>query len=116
MTKNKYPKDLTGKVFGRLLVLGECKGTGYIYKWLCRCECGTEKAVLRNSLVQGKTKSCGCLRKDLHTTHGKSLHPLYSTWEGMNSRCNNPKDWAYRYYGGRGITVCDEWKDFATFP
>jgi len=82
--------------------------------WLCRCDCGTEKRVLKYSLTRGDTRSCGCLREELRkvrpTTHGKSRTPLYNLWTGIIQRCTNPNVAAYPDYGGRGIKVCDRWR------
>lgn len=79
---------------------------------LFKCRCGKEfKAVIR-SVISGNTKSCGCYgsqsRSDRFTTHGKRRHPLYSVWCGMKTRCNNKSRGDYKYYGGRGIRVSDE--------
>lgn len=93
--------------------------TGYtsVYK----CECGTEK-VLKNwdVSVKGKTKSCGCykIKSDVsrHLTHGLSKHPLYATWKSMIDRCYNKGNKQYVDYGGRGVSVCDEWRnDFLNY-
>lgn len=83
--------------------------------WNCICDCGIETVVAMKYLVGGKTKSCGCLIRELttkrNTSHGLSKHPLYGVWIVMRDRCCNPmnKDWIN--YGGRGITVCQRWKD-----
>ncbi len=104
--------DLTGKKFGRLLVLSFHSSKNYISKWLCRCDCGNEKVVTgSNNLTTGKIVSCGCYRKETHTKHNKSYSPEYMAWAGMKSRCYNPNAPRYPNYGKRGITVCDRWKD-----
>lgn len=81
----------------------------------CKCDCGNEKIVKTTDLVRGVVKSCGCLAKqaliERCVTHGKTKHPLYSKWHTMKSRCNNPNNASYERYGGRGITVCDEWEN-----
>lgn len=107
--------NLIGKKFGRLLVLEEVPirtKQGSI-KWACKCDCGNKREVLGTNLKKGYTKSCGCLSKevasDTHTTHGLCNHPLYHVWGSIKDRCTNPKNKAYSYYGGRGITVCDRW-------
>lgn len=86
------------------------------------CDCGNEKNVLVASLVSGNTKSCGCLNSELikalegNKKHGLSYHPLHAIWDGLKSRCFNPNRKSYKNYGGRGVTVCDEWKnDFMAF-
>ena len=81
---------------------------------LYECQyCGKEWEVISKSINTGHTKSCGCV--NLRITHGLTRHPLYGTWKGMVGRCNNPKNSSYKNYGGRGITVCDEWTDVVVF-
>lgn len=117
--------DMTGQRFGRWTVLEHAGGT----RWLCRCDCGTEKPVSGDTLRSGRSKSCGCYAKDfarevghLNQTHGhagpdSNQHtPTYRSWLAMKQRCFNPNRDNYPWYGGRGITVCDEWRDsFAQF-
>lgn len=105
--------DLAGQRFGRLLVLEKAKkNKTEKIKWKCRCDCGNERVVLAASLRGGKTKSCGCLLKEgSHKTHGKSHTPEYKIWAGMIQRCTNPKTDNYKHYGGRGITVCERWRN-----
>lgn len=83
-------------------------------RWLCQCDCGTKKRVLKYSLKAGDTRSCGCLREEQRktrpTTHGQARSPLYNLWVGMIQRCTNPNVVAYSDYGGRGISVCDQWR------
>lgn len=107
--------DLTGRKFGRLTVI---KDSGERNKhrrvlWLCKCDCGNYKSISGNDL--NKCSSCGCKKRELliekNTTHNATKTRLYNTWQGMKKRCYNPKDKYYHIYGGRGITVCDEWKD-----
>lgn len=109
-------RDLTGQVFGRLTVKGRAetkKGKSY---WNCLCQCGNTKTVIQASLTRGLTKSCGCLHREVSTKHGYSDHRLKSVYQGMKQRCNNPNDTRFPDYGGRGITVCDEWqKDMTPF-
>ena len=110
-------KDIEGKRFGSLTVLElhhhGASGRSY---WLCECDCGNGCVVCGTNLVTGHTLSCGCLqRKAIHdrlTTHGQSKTRLYKIWKKMRRRCNNEDDPAYRDYGGRGITVCEDWEDF----
>lgn len=119
MSTNKRFKDLSGLKNGRLTVLRFYgKGAHSHNLWLCRCECGAEKIVSTGDLK--KTHSCGCLARELtikrNTTHGNSKHHLYRTWHHMCDRCGNPNNAAYKNYGGRGITVCSEWREnFAAF-
>lgn len=108
--------DETGKRYGRLLVLrrgGSDRGRNAM--WLCRCDCGAEARVLGGSLRSGDTRSCGCLRRERVTTHGKADLPEHSVWEGMLQRCENPNDPDFRHYGGRSIKVCKSWHDFTNF-
>lgn len=119
--------DITGKRFGRLLVVGLAKNrTQSKYRkqlWDCICDCGARVSVVKQSLVDGNTRSCGCLQKDVvtklcisRTKHGLSNDRLWNIWKNMFSRCFNHKNTHYRYYGGRGISVCDSWaNDFFAF-
>lgn len=102
-------KDITNQRFGRLTgirVLGQNRHGMTI--WECRCDCSRISSHLLRSLVSGKTKSCGCLRKKARK-HGLSATKLYGVWLGMKVRCYNPRTPGYKNYGGRGITVCDRW-------
>lgn len=107
------PYLAAGTVFGRLTVLEDVyKSTDSV---LCRCECGTEKRVSAIDLTTGKTRSCGCLRRERTTTHGLSKHPLYRSWAGIVSRTTDPNSAAYPNYGGRGIRISERWLDLAAF-
>lgn len=103
--------DLTGKRFGRWTVLEYRKKS----KWLCKCDCGTIKEVQSTHLKSGCSKSCGCYEHDQliarNTTHGYNKTPLHYHWLDINKRCSNPKFKQYKDYGGRGIYVCDEWRN-----
>lgn len=123
--KGEY-MNLTGQRFGRWLVIELAepkfnKRGGVEQRWRCRCDCGTERIVLRASLRSGKSKSCGCLNEEivgnLHRTHGLSSkgRGLYSIWNEMKRRCYCKTSPDYSDYGGRGITVCAEWLDFEIF-
>lgn len=105
--------NLTGQKFGRLTVLDRLHN--YHDKkqthWLCVCDCGSLVEVFGFMLRNGNTKSCGCLNKEIITTHDKSNTRLYNIWTLMKARCYNKNNRAYHNYGGRGIAVCDEWKD-----
>lgn len=111
-------KDLTGMKFGRLtaIMLSQERKNGHA-AWLCRCDCGATTLVAACSLIHGRTKSCGCLRREIlnRTTHGGRKDRLYGVWLDMKARCYNPNNKDYKHYGGRGITVCDEFHDYATF-
>lgn len=117
-------ENLMGKQFGRLTVIGvnEPTGQGEKRMWVCRCECGNEKAIYGGSLKSGRTKSCGCIRKETARTQGKqnARHGMegtriYTIWGSMLKRCRCDADRAYPKYGGRGITVCPEWLVFENF-
>lgn len=112
--------DLTGKRFGRLLVVeradNDSKGNTM---WECVCDCGNIITTHGYCLTGGTAKSCGCTRKEkiskfnteTKRTHGETHTRLYTIWRGMKVRCGNPTDRAYSLYGGRGITICAEWRD-----
>lgn len=109
-------KDLTGQKFGRQIVLGFVGINQYAQAmWLCQCECGKKHVVNRSSLVGGYSRSCGCLTHDIlmdrNTTHGMYGVPEYKCWRSMINRCERPDDEFYHRYGGRGIAVCDRWRD-----
>lgn len=108
-------KNIAGQRFGRLVPI-DYLGDGI---WLCKCDCGNEKKAPSYALTHGKIKSCGCFRREFSrqkaTTHGGAGTRLYGVWNNMISRCTNPKNVSYRYYGSKGITVCDEWLSFENF-
>lgn len=110
--------DITGKKFSRWTVLSRVTNAKSS-KWLCRCDCGIEKIVPRSNLVGNRTKSCGCLQKEItsfqFTKHKLTDHPIYNTWASMKNRCSNPNQDDYQWYGGRGIKVCERWQDFQNF-
>lgn len=112
----KHP-DLTGKRFGKLVVLEKADVKNNLRHWKCKCDCGNITIVGASQLVGNRTKNCGCLRKVCHTkTHGLTKTRLHRIWSGIKNRCYNSKDKHYKYYGKRGILMCDEWKnDFMTF-
>ena len=115
--------QLVGEKFGRLTVFT------YSYNnkdgrriWSCLCTCGAITYASTNDLRSGKKRSCGCIldehRKSFvakSVTHGKTNTPEYIVWESMRKRCGNPKHMHFNNYGGRGISVCERWRDFANF-
>lgn len=111
--------EMKGKKVGRLLV------TGYAYTkdkrayWNCLCDCGVNLVVIGKSLRQEKTQSCGCLQIDrarkANTTHGLRNHRLWRIWQAMKNRTTNKNGTHWKYYGGKGIKVCDEWLEFQPF-
>jgi hypothetical protein len=78
---------------------------------LCLCDCGKTKIIRFNHIKNNKIRSCGCYGKTSHITHHMSYSSTYATWHGMKRRCYNNKSNSYSGYGGRGITVCDRWKN-----
>lgn len=103
---------MTGQKFGKLSVLRRQHSKNGHVAWLCLCDCGNYTTVRGDKLVTEHTKSCGCLNKETtHETHGKSKTRLYKIWQGMKKRCYNENCKCYEDYGGRGIKVCDEWKN-----
>src|ERR1043165_3062320 len=105
--------DLTGFKNGRLTVVS-LRSTGNRTYWNCICDCGKEFFSEANCIKTGKTKSCGCFRRDettrRKTVHNFRHHPLYDIWCHIKDRCFNPKNPSYHNYGGRGITMCHEWR------
>ena len=118
--------DLTGQRFGRLTVIERTedyvspKGER-LTAWIARCDCGRVVSVVGCQIKRGHTKSCGCLNEECgrngrRLRHGLRYHRLYRIWRSMKCRCYLPKSKSYHNYGGRGITVCDEWlHDFQAF-
>lgn len=85
-------------------------------RWLCRCECGAERVVRLAHLRHGKATSCGCVKLPTTLKHGGYQRPEFRTWSAMKRRCYNPNDKRFADWGGRGIVVCDRWRnDFAAF-
>ena len=108
--------DLTGQTFGRLTVLERVEaGTKRYAVWLCKCSCGNTKIVRSCHLRSGAVVSCGCYQKEIarkyNSTHKESKTRLYNEWQHMKKRCYWKNYNAYNLYGGKGITVCDEWKN-----
>ena len=117
-------KDLTGQRFGRLVVVFRAKNDSRgNARWICECECGNMVAVTTGRLRSGHTQSCGCRKRDLmantgraNATHKLSFSRLYNIWHKMKQRCLNSNHIHFKNYGGRGIAVCDEWReDFKAF-
>ena len=111
---SKKSQDLTGLPFGYYTAIRQdgCNSKGVPY-WLCRCRCGNEKRVLVYDLLDGSTKSCGCLRLERITTHNCTHEPWYKVYAGMMERCGHwegGKESDLRLYRDRGITVCEFWQ------
>jgi hypothetical protein len=113
-------RDITGQRFGRLIAL---QRVGPKAHWRCQCDCGQHRVILLASLRDGATRSCGCLRSEIHRRrlyrHGHS--PLskssitYNSWVNMLQRCYNAQSPRYKDWGGRGIVVCERWHSFPNF-
>lgn len=116
-------KDLIGQRFGKLVVIKKAdwvktKASGA--NWLCKCDCGKEKIVASSYLLTGNTKSCGCYsfkwKKNVIRHNSKEHRDLCAVYRNIIRRCYNETYKQYKDYGGRGITMCDEWKnDFEKF-
>lgn len=119
--ESKKLNDLTGGRFERLAVVARAKSTNGRTMWVCDCDCGNQVKVQGAHLRSGSIKSCGCLRKERmrevqklstgHTTHGMAHTREYKSWEQMRQRCLNPKHHAWKWYGGKGIGICQRWLD-----
>lgn len=113
--------DLTDKQFGNYKVIEECRSKSGHRAWKCKCLlCGNIRVVETAWLTSGNSKSCGCQsykgKNNSIYRHGLTNHKLYKMWGDIKTRCYNQKSRAYKYYGGKGITMCDEWKnDFVKF-
>lgn len=116
----RFAVDLSGQRFGRWTVVanvGTNSGGHAVFR--CACDCGVSRNVVSLRLRGGTSRSCGCLARELSSarkkTHGLSKHPLFPTWCSMMNRCYSPRSRAYPDYGGRGILVCDRWRDARHF-
>ena len=119
MSRLLNSQSLIGERFGRLKVTEFLGKRGNRRLWRCLCDCGKESSVTSSNLMAGSVLSCGCLAidatKERSTTHGMRNTRLYVIWSGMKKRCSTPSP-ANKYHYGKGITVCDEWKnDFSSF-
>lgn len=108
--------DYTGIRFNKLTILSQhVNGDGYRLMGVCVCDCGNEKVIRISHLKGGKISSCGCIAKArikrLNLRHGHSRTLPHQSWKGMKARCYNPKQTGYKYWGGRGIAVCDRWRN-----
>src|SRR5215204_3171704 len=109
---------LTGMRFGRLVAIKRVETVNGRAMWICQCDCGVETIVRGTALTGGNSKSCGCLRRDTISeiakrqgTHGLSRTVEYTVWGTMIARCHNPKNKSFAHYGGKGIAVCDPWRN-----
>jgi len=132
--------DLSSMKFGRWKPISRAANApgGYV-RWLCRCDCGTERVVDKISLQFGRSKSCGCYNKEVasaqilqyrhlgtaaaaesckvhgHRKRAEGPTPTYNSWAGMIQRCTNSNNKKWPEYGGRGISICDRWLTFENF-
>lgn len=110
--------NMTGRTLGRWRVLGRDysapSGPGIHARWVCRCECGTERSV-SGSVLRTNSSSCGCFQAEdvtqRNTKHGWFGTPTYDVWHGMIQRCCNPNTRAAQWYSARGIKVCERWRN-----
>ena len=113
------PLDLTGQRFGKLVAVKSIGSKNGQRMWECECDCGKKIVAKASSLSAGNTNSCGCSRKGhegFNRKHGSSFSRLYHIWCGMKQRCLYSKRKDFHNYGGRGIEICQEWKnDFSAF-
>lgn len=103
------PKDLMGQKFGHLTVLGCTRKQSGKRAWSCICDCGKQTVVGTYELTSGLVKSCGA--GEHKVIHGKRNSRLYRIYNAMKQRCHNPTSQSYQWYGAKGISVCDEWRD-----
>jgi hypothetical protein len=123
MSRGKAPAIQPGDVFGLLTVESfDGQTPAGKRRFLCRCECGGTKIAVTGDLTSGRTRSCGCLRRDTtrHTGRANRVHghkaggstsATYAAWQHMVARCTDTGHLDWPRYGGRGITVCDEWRE-----
>ena len=118
---SKESLDITGNKYGYLTAIKYSHtGKNYMQYWVFKCDCGKEIITRKTSVISGHCKSCGCLQKEIarkevvkHSTkHHDSKTRLYKIWKGIFARCKNKQS---KYYGKKGIKVCDEWKDYEVF-
>ena len=115
--------DIQGRQYNRLTVVERAHRKHNQTMWLCVCVCGRKHFAPASALAEGRVKSCGCLNQEMrmarNTRHGMSprdgKHRMYGLWYGMIRRCRDPNFKGYKYYGGKGVTVCERWRDFGAF-
>jgi len=117
--------ELIGNKYGKLTVVEFAGIKNHKARWKCTCDCGLSVVVTTGNLRSGNTTSCGCVHREqvrvtgkANTKHGESHSNrtrLYTIWCGMHQRCENPHRTAYKLYGGKGVKVCEDWKDYEAF-
>jgi hypothetical protein len=116
-------RDMAGRRFGMIVAIcRQGSARSGCASWLCRCDCGTEVVIDGRGLRAGRRRSCGCLAKLINVTHGNAIRsggrkvtPEYVAWTRMWERCTKKTVASFRFYGARGIRVCDRWQDFKAF-
>lgn len=113
-TKGVRFKDLSGKRFGKLVVVSFAGNSNNGHsKWNCICDCGKECVSFSTNLIRGMANSCGCIKSSVlgiaTTTHGKSKTRMFKIWVGIKKRCYNENSKSYKWYGGKGVRVCKSW-------
>lgn len=113
MRKKNPPKINIGEKYGRWTVV-DVERVGNYYRGICHCNCGNTGSVRQDTLLNGESSSCGCYSRELLRTvnskrGGITVHPLYQRWYDMNRCCLDPRRKDFHHYGGRGISICDDW-------
>lgn len=107
--------DISNQKFGRLTVIEKSQKICGKTAWKCICDCGNITYVTTSNLTCNRIRSCGCIKQEIlmkrNITHNQRHTKLYEVWKSIKQRCYNPKHHAYKNWGGRGIKVCDEWKE-----
>lgn len=115
---SNFVKDLTSRTFNRLTVLKFSHLKNERAFWFCSCRCGGTATISSNNLLKGGTKSCGCRNREVKRKHGHSfvgaISCEYTCWVHLKQRCENPRCASYPRYGGRGISICERWRN--SFP
>ena len=107
-------RNIAGQKFGKLTAIEFKKINKHSY-WKCLCDCGKVVYISLGNLTSNRQKSCGCWRSEQSSKHHKYGTRIYRIWGAMIQRCHNPKNSAYKYYGLRGILVCENWRNFLSF-
>lgn len=109
----KQTTEITNNKYGKLRAIKKVESRKGREYWLFRCDCGNEKVIRKSHVTSGATLSCGCLNKEAITKHGigNKNNKIYRLWEGIKRRAFNSNYSQYKDYGGRGITMCEEWAE-----
>jgi len=117
------PLQIAGQRFGRLTAVAPLHPSPQGYVWRFVCDCGGTLDKVAKQVKWGNTQSCGCYAKDVHSArcarlnlrHGLTYSPTWVTWQAMKQRCTDPNAINYRYYGERGVSICERWAIFENF-